>query len=398
METKNEVIRSKEYQNRIFQLQQRLEEKEIDLALVMYRPELFYFAGSAFDNILAIPRGGKPLLLIRRPYERSKASTWISSVVPLKGMKKLPSQLQESGISSFDSIGLELDVLPAKMFLHYKSLFSESKFTDISGEIRKIRAIKSPSEIERMRKAAQIVDKGHQLVPEILREGMTEVDLAARIDQEMRMAGHQGLISFRAWNNELVFSGHILSGANSATPSYVASPTGGEGLYHSLPQGASSKTIKRDEIILVDIVGVYDGYHADETRIFCLGSLPNQLKRAYEVALEIHEHLESIAKAGTPCSILYDQAFEIAKQNGLANHFMGDPHPVPFVGHGVGLQLDDYPVISHGFNDPLEKNMTVALEPKFVFSGQGTSGIEDTFLITSTKAKFLTNAPRVVEF
>ncbi|MFX0115578.1 MAG: aminopeptidase P family N-terminal domain-containing protein, partial [Candidatus Hodarchaeota archaeon] len=171
MEIKNDAILSKEYQNRILRLQQRLEGKEIDLALVMYRPELFYFAGSAFDNILAIPREGDPILLIRRPYERSKASTWVSNVVPLKGMRKLPSQLQESGISSFSSIGLELDVLPAKLFLYYRDLFSESKFRDVSGEIRKVRAVKSPSEIGKMRKAAQIVDKGHQLVPEILREG-----------------------------------------------------------------------------------------------------------------------------------------------------------------------------------------------------------------------------------
>ncbi|MHA2232248.1 MAG: M24 family metallopeptidase [Candidatus Hodarchaeales archaeon] len=390
------MISQKEYQTRVYRLQQRMIEKEIGLTLVMYRPELYYFSGSAFNNILAIPIEGEPILLVRRPFERSKTATWVSTVFPLKTMKMLPSLIKKGGISSYESIGLELDVLPAKNFLHYKNLFPNSSLKDISGEIRRVRAVKSPSEIEKMKRAAHIADKGQEAVPEILTEGMTEVDLASQIDQTMRAAGHQGWISFRAWNNELLFSGHVLSGPNSAIPSYVASPTGGEGLYPSLPQGPSSRKIKRNEVVFVDIVGVYDGYHADETRLFCLGSLPRQLQQSYEVALEIHEHLEEVAKVGVPVSALHSQALEIAIQNDLQDHFMGDPYPVPFLGHGVGLQLDDYPPIAQGFDEPLEKNMTIALEPKFSFSNLGTSGIEDTFLITSAKAEQLTKAPRLV--
>lgn len=391
------MISPKEYQTRIFHLQQRMIAKEIDLALVLYRPELYYFSGSAFNNILAIPMEGEPILLVRRPFERSKTATWVSTVFPLKTMKMLLSQIKKGGISSFESIGLELDVLPAKNFLHYKNLFPNSSLKDISGEIRKVRAVKSPAEIEKMKKAALIADKGQEAVPEILTEGMTEVDLASQIDQAMRMAGHQGWISFRAWNNELLFSGHVLSGPNSAIPSYVASPTGGEGLYRSLPQGPSSRKIKRNEVVFVDIVGVYDGYHADETRLFCLGSLPRQLQEAYEVALAIHGHMEEAAKVGVPASALHSQALAIATKNDLQDHFMGDPYPVPFLGHGVGLQLDDYPPIAQGFDVPLEKNMTIALEPKFSFSNLGTSGIEDTFLITSAKAERLTRAPRLID-
>ncbi|MFQ5976874.1 MAG: M24 family metallopeptidase [Candidatus Heimdallarchaeota archaeon] len=390
------MFSQKEYQNRIYHLQQRMIEKKIDLTLVSYRPELNYFASSAFNNILAVPLEGEPILLVRRPFERSRAATWISTVFPLKTMKMLPSQIKSGGISSFESIGLELDVLPAKNYLHYKNLFPNSSLKDISGEIRRVRAVKSPSEIEKMKKAAKIADKGQAVVPEILTEGMTEIELASQIDQAMRMAGHQGWISFRAWNNELLFSGHVLSGPNSAIPSYVASPTGGEGLYRSLPQGPGSRKIKRNEVVFVDIVGVYDGYHADETRLFCLGSLPRQLQQAYEVAMEIQEHIEEIAKIGVPSSVLHSQALEIATQNDLQDHFMGDPYPVPFLGHGVGLQLDDYPPIAQGFDEPLEKNMTIALEPKFSFSNLGTSGIEDTLLITSAKAERLTKAPRLV--
>jgi Xaa-Pro aminopeptidase len=226
---------------------------------------------------------------------------------------------------------------------------------------------------------------------------MTEIALSSQIDHEMRVVGHQGRISFRAWKSDLVFSGHVLSGINSALPSYVASPTGGEGLYRSLPQGAGSKKIKRDEVVLVDIVGVYDSYHADETRLYCLGKLPRQLQQAYEVSLEIQDHMQKIAKPGTPCSTLYTEALAIARQNDLAGHFMGEIQPVPFVGHGVGLQLDDYPPIAQGFNEPLDANMTIALEPKFSFLKFGTSGIEDTFLIMPTRAEQLTKAPRLVE-
>jgi Xaa-Pro dipeptidase len=172
-----------------------------------------------------------------------------------------------------------------------------------------------------------------------------------------------------------------MAGESASTVSFFDGPTGGHGLNPSYPQGAGMAIVNKYEPVLVDFVSVYEGYMVDQTRIFCLGEPPRHLLEAYSRAVEIKQTLIKDGKPGVLGSVLYKTAENQAAQAGLANHFMGYTEKVSFVGHGVGIELDEMPVIARGLDLPLEEGMVFALEPKFIFPGEGAVGIEDTFVV-----------------
>ena len=126
---------------------------------------------------------------------------------------------------------------------------------------------------------------------------------------------------------------------------------------------------------------VVDGYTADFTRMFSIGELPGRLTSAYECARRAQAAAAACARRGTPCRDVYEAALAVARNEGLEGGFTGyGPTQVRFVGHGVGLELDELPVLSP--NDQiLEQGMVFALEPKFVFPGLGAIGIENTWVV-----------------
>jgi Xaa-Pro dipeptidase len=197
----------------------------------------------------------------------------------------------------------------------------------------------------------------------------------------------------RGFNSEL-FYGHIFSGPDGAVPTYSDTPLGGMGVSPSFPQGASYKTIKANEPIIVDLGGVFDGYIVDQTRMFCVGGLPDDLIRAFEDMRRIQEHAKGIAVPGTTWGGVYDSCCQLAIELGYADHFMGaEGARVSFIGHGVGVELDEYPFIARGFDDyELQENMVFAFEPKVVYPGIGAVGIENTFWVAPDGLKYITAA------
>ena len=232
-------------------------------------------------------------------------------------------------------------------------------------------------------------DSMYAAVGDIIKEGMTEVEFAGLLEAHYRKNGHQGLVRIRSFNND-IFYGHIMSGPNVAVPSCNFGPTGGPGLSPSMPQGAGSKIIKRHEPINIDYVGVVDSYMVDQSRIFFLGEPPERFLKIHSVALAIQDALIEQGRPGTRAEHLYDIGVRMAAEAGLTEGFMGYPHPVPFVGHGVGLELDELPVI--GKNSPyvLQEGMVMALEPKFILPGEGLAGIENSFVVTENGLEKLT--------
>jgi Xaa-Pro aminopeptidase len=148
------------------------------------------------------------------------------------------------------------------------------------------------------------------------------------------------------------------------------------------PHGASAKQIVRNEPILIDYTGVFNGYILDMTRIFVIGDLAPELQHAFDTALAIQEKVAAALRPGAICADIFELAAQMAEDAGLGERFMGAPgEQARFVGHGVGLELDEMPVLAKGFNLPLQLNQTIAVEPKFVFPGSGVVGIENTFVV-----------------
>ncbi len=289
---------------------------------------------------------------------------------------------------------MELDVLPVAIYQRFQKLLGSCVIIDATPLVRMVRAVKSTYEIGIMKDAAVQVNKVYERALEVIREGMTDLELAAELEFVARKEGHQGITRMRSFNNEL-FYGHIFSGSDSAVPTYLDTPLGGMGLNPSVGQGASYKTIRSNEVICVDFAGAFDGYLIDQTRIFCIGGLPDQLVKAYDDMLMVQHRMLELAEPGVSWGGIYNACCELAVELGYQDSFMGAKgSQVSFIGHGVGIEIDEYPFIARGFDDfVLEEGMTFAFEPKVVLPGLGAIGIENTFQLKELIAKRLTLSP-----
>ncbi len=374
------ITPAQELEQRSHKLQDLMRQEGVDGAIVLLNADLIYFAGTCQQSHLFIPVQGSPVLMVKKDLTRARRESTLQNIIPFGSLKELPSLLQAQGYGNLKRIGLELDVLPAAQYLRYSRILSPAEVVDISHLIRTVRAVKSQYELEILRDAARQAGTVYAKVPELLQEGMTELELAGQLEAIYRKLGHQSLVRTHAFNMETIF-GHLMSGASLAVPSFLASPTGGEGPGPAYPQSAGFKLIQRNEPVMVDYVGIMDGYIVDMTRIFCLGSLPDKMLGAHQTALEIQAILMDAGKPGVSCGELFDLAWQKARAGRYSENFMGLNEAVPFIGHGVGLELDELPVVARGVKTLLEEGTVLALEPKFIFP-EGAVGIENTFVVT----------------
>jgi len=385
------ITPASELQARCQKLQERMAASGLEAVLVIQNADLFYFTGSIQQGLLYIPQSGEPVYMVRREYLRARMECGLKEVVPFKSPRDIPGILGDYSLPLPKRAGMEFDVLPVAAFNRFRFPFGDCEMVDASPLIRAVRAVKSKYEIEIMKDAALQVDKVCKRAREVIRVGMTDFELAAELEYCARQAGHQGLTRMRGFNSEL-FYGHVFSGADSAVPAFNDTPLGGIGVNPSIGQGASYKRIKEKEPIIVDFTGAFDGYLVDQTRIFCIGGLPDVLLKAYEDMLQIEQHLKRVARPGVAWGELYDQCYNLACEMGYRDHFMGSSGAqVSFIGHGIGLEIDEYPFIAGGFQEQLlEEFMTVAFEPKAVYPGLGAVGVENTFWVAQDGLKHLT--------
>ncbi len=385
-----------EIEKRIQGLQQSLSTNDICGALIVQKADLFYYTGTTQQGWLYVPVQGDPVLMVFKDFQRAKAESGIKQILALISPKKIPDTLAGLKISLPDRLGLELDVMPANMYLMFSEIFKESRIIDISTQIRLQRAVKSGFEINCVKKASVLADRVAAKVPELLKAGMTEVELAGILEAHARKLGHQGLIRMRMWDNYL-FYGHIMCGAGAAVPGAFASPTSGVGLNSNVGQGPSFAVIKSNEPILVDYVFAFNGYLSDHARIFSLGEIPQELQNGHKAMLEIQEAVKGKAMPGTVTGDLYEAMIAMAEEKGYKDNFMGAAEPkIRFTGHGLGIELDEFPFIAKGQTLALEEGMLIALEPKVIFPGKGVVGIENTLLVTDKGLESLTLYPDAI--
>lgn len=379
-----------ELEKRISGLQKHIQANKLDSAMILQKMDMYYYSGTAQQGWLYIPASGKPLLMIFKEFDRAKAESGLNQIISIISPKEIPGTLAEFGYTVPKKLGMEMDVIPANLYLQFQKIFRESKLIDISLEIRLQRAVKSEYEIGMIQESSHMSDKLAQKVPELLKEGISEIEFASQVEAYARTLGHQGIIRMRLWGNEL-FYGHIMAGANAALPSSIASPTGGMGLNPSIAQGPGFNTIKKNEPILVDYVFGLNGYCSDHARIFSIGKLPDEFLKAHEAMLEIQETVKKEAVPGAITGDIYALMINMAKEKGYQDYFMGaTERRIRFTGHGIGLELDEFPFIAHGQKLPLQKNMVFALEPKVIMPGKGVVGIENTLLVKDTGLESLT--------
>ncbi|MGA3206240.1 MAG: Xaa-Pro peptidase family protein [Syntrophales bacterium] len=386
-----------ELNRRIRALQRRMESGETDGALIVQNADLFYFTGTVPQGYLFIPPSGDPLFFVRRNADRIRNESELDTIIPIGSIRELPGLLAHHGYSRIKRLGMELDVLPVNLYLRYLDIIKPAEIIDIWPSIQAVRAVKSDYEIGLMKEAACLSDFMVATCRNNLKEGLSDIELTAAIEAAARTRGHQGYVRTRAFNQE-VYWGHLISGPDAADLNFVNSTTGGHGLYNAFPQGSGWRTIRRQEPVIFDLGAIMHGYCVDQTRTLSLGPLPNKLDDAYKVSLEIHYRLGRMVQPGVAVGELFSEAQSMAESHHLGEYFLGyGNRRLEFCGHGVGLELDEYPVIAKGGKTLLASGLVIAIEPKFNFPGEGVVGVEDTFVVTDKGSQRLTNASYVVD-
>jgi Xaa-Pro aminopeptidase len=381
------VADRQEHLSRLSRYQASLAEHGLSGALLLNAVDVFYLAGTRQNGALFVPAAGAAVVLVRKSLARARAESAVEDVRPFPPSRDLAAALGASG-----RIAVALDAIPAATADWWRRQLPGAELVDAGGILREQRSVKSEAEIETLREGARRICSVFAEIPSFLRPGMREVDASAEIEYRLRRAGNEGVPRLRAFNAEL-FVGLAVAGDGAAAPGYFDGPVVGAGLSAAYPQGASARTIRAGEPVLFDFTSVHGGYVVDMTRVAVCGTLDPALARAFDVACAIQDELARSLRPGVPCAELWEHARAMAEQARLGDFFMGPPgDQARFVGHGVGLELDELPVLAPAFKARLAAGQTVALEPKFVFPGAGAVGIENTFVVREGGGEKLTAA------
>jgi Xaa-Pro aminopeptidase len=379
-----------EIENRLTRIRMVMEKKEIEGLLVIQKMNFYYLSGTTQDGLLYIPLKGEPLLMIKRELERARVESPMKEFVTLKSNREIPSLIQTHHGRLPHRLGQELDVLPVRDYFKFQELFQGTQFMDASSILRETRKVKSPFEIDLMRKAGEIGKKVYREARRILKRGMTEIEFGGLLEAKAKRYGHEGLLRVRSLNYE-AYTWHVLSGPTGGIVSQSDSPMGGLGLSPAFPVGASLKVMKVHEPILVDFGTCYHGYQADETRMFSIGKMDQKFIDAYKACKEIQDAVLEETRPGADCEAIFVKTLQLAEKLGYKDSYLGPPGlQTRFIGHGIGLELNELPFIAQGQSYLLEEGMTFAIEPKMVFPGEGSVGIENTVVVTRDGCEILT--------
>lgn len=367
---------SPEHAGRQARLAAALAARGLDAALVLHAVDVLWLTGTRQNAALWLPARGAPALLVRKSLARARAEAAVEDVRPFPPSRELAAALPAA------RVGVTLDAVPAATVAWWGKQLPGAALEDLSAEVRALRSVKSPAELEVMREGARRLGGVLREVPTFLRVGATELEVAAEVERRLRLAGHEGSPRLRAFNAEL-FGGLVVAGDAAAAPGFFDGPVVGQGLHAAYPLGASRRPIRAGEPVIVDYTVVCGGYVVDMTRTAACGPVAPEVRRALDASRRIQDAVAALLRPGTPCTAPWERALELAAEAGLADVFMGPPgDQARFVGHGVGLELDEWPVLAPGAKAALEAGQTVAVEPKFVLPGVGAVGVENTFVVT----------------
>jgi Xaa-Pro dipeptidase len=377
------LVPAAEIDRRVRAFQAALAADGLDAALIVESADLYYLTGTVADAHLVVPATGAPVYLVRRDLGRARDESPLADVRPLASLRDLGAAITAAA-GAIACLGIEFDVLPVANLRRYEKALPGVAFADCMPALRGVRAVKSAWEVDRIRSAATQVRAAFAATPALLREGMTDRDLQVEIEYLMRKAGHQGPCRFRGMNGEMYF-GAVLAGPDAAVAAAADTPLGGWGPSPAIGRGPRAGLIGQGTAVTVDIVGAADGYLADATRTHWLGALPAPLDEALATCERILVAIEELLVPGTPWQDPYLLGLELATAAGFGDGWMGaGPSRVSFVGHGLGLEINEPPFLARGLLTPLAAGNVVAVEPKLVFPALGAVGVENTYVVRAS--------------
>lgn len=379
-----------ELENRLkrFRLLMDAAHPEWETGFIFSKVNLYYFTGTIQDGMLLIPRDGEACFWVRRSYERARDESRFPRIRGMKSYRDAAKTMERIA----GTVYLETEQVPIAVYSRLKKHFPFNKVRALDQQVLSTRAVKSPFEIGLMEQAGEIHRTVlEDLVPGVLREGISEAELTSEIYSLMLNEGHHGIVRFGMSESEILL-GLIGFGESSIYPTYLDSPGGNAGISPAVPLlGSRLRKLRDGDLVFVDIGCGYNGYHTDKTMTYVFGRpLPDEVVAVHRKCVEIQDAIVPLLKPGAVPAEIYDTITEGLKPSFLEN-FMGyGNRRVKFLGHGIGLEIAENPVIAKGFDEPLEEGMVIALEPKKGIKGIGMVGTENTFVVTPGGGRSIT--------
>lgn len=366
-------------------------QQEIDAALFTCNVNLIYTYGQVVSGYLYLPLNAPARLFIKRPNTITG-----EHILPIRKPEQLPELIEQCGLPLPRKLMLEGDELPFVEYTRLAACFPEAEVVPCGTQlVRQARSQKTAFEIELLRRSGAAHSRAYARIPEVYRSGMTDRELSIEVERLMRQEGCLGI--FRVFGRSMeIFMGSLLAGDNAAAPSPYDFALGGEGIDPSLPGGLNGSLLQPGQCFMVDMGGNFFGYMSDMSRVFSVGKLPEQAYAAHQACLDVQAAIAEIAKPGVVCEDLYNLALDIVTRAGFADYFMGVGQKAKFIGHGVGLEINESPVLAPRMKQELLPGMVFALEPKIVLPGVGPVGIENSWAVTSEGIEKLTLCPEEI--
>lgn len=365
-----------------------IRESGADAILLASNTNIYYTAGRFFRGYVYITSEGDILYFIIRPdiFEPEE------DLVHIRKPEMIPDILASRGMPLPGRLGLELDALPWSDCTRLQKIFPEAEILNASPVMRQARMVKTPYEISLIRQDGAHQAAVYKKVTDLYRRDMTDLEFQIEIERILRLEGSLGTLRV-AGNLMEINMGSVIAGDNADNPSPYDFAMGGAGVDPSLPGGASGEIIRPGQTVMVDMNGNFNGYNSDMTRVWSLGEVSPLALKAHACSIRILRHLEKTTLPGEKVSAMYERAMAIVEEEGLAEYFMGHCQQAAFIGHGIGIELNEQPAITPRSRDLVLENMTLAIEPKFVIPGTGAVGIENSYVVTPAGLQSLTQFP-----
>ncbi len=371
-----------------FRLRMHAENPSWEFAAIFGRTNQFYFTGTMQDAVLLVPRDGEGVLWVRRSYERALDESHFPDIRPMKSFRDAAAGMGACP----ETVHLETEVVPLALLERFRKYFPFTATGSLDAQAAKVRSVKSAYELAIMERAGRI--HRHVLedcVPGLLREGMSEAELGGEVFSRMVREGHHGITRFGMFGTEMVL-GQLGFGENSLYPTSFDGPGGCRGAAPGAPVlGSHDRKLKAGDLVFVDCGCGVQGYHTDKTVTYMFGRpLPEGAIEAHHRCVEVQDETASMLRPGMVPAEIHETILS-GLDPGFRENFMGfGDRRVQFLGHSVGLTVDEVPVIARGFDEPLEEGMVIALEPKKGIAGVGMVGIENTFVVTRGGGRCIT--------
>ena len=375
-----------EIELRVSRIREKLAAIDCDAMLISSNANLYYTAGRVYNGYTYIDVNGQTTYFVKRPVGLNGDN--------VRYIRK-PEQIAELIEKMPTKIAFELDSMAVTDYNRLSKVFPNSEIVDASGILRYLRSVKTDYEISKMKESGIHHDEAYKHIHRIYRDGMTDIELQIEIERQLRLDGSLGIFRIHGESME-IFMGNVICGDNADAPSPYDFAMGGAGLNEALPVGSNGTQIKPGMTVMVDMCGNFNGYMTDMTRVFYVGKLNETARKAHETSIAIHNRLKEEAKPGVSASRLYEIAMEITKEAGLEDYFMGHKQKAGYIGHGVGIEINEAPVLAPRSREVLEAGNVIALEPKYVIPHVGAVGVENTYVVTDNGLECITNFPEEI--